>query len=255
MFNQNVKRENPEFPFDRLETFGPAYQDRYHCRVIAHRTPSEQLLGRKGILFLQQALVRSRSLFSGFVDSVNSTQVVLAYLATRAHFEVTASVAYLLWNLRKHYRGEMKRDELEGIVSRLALGSRTPMVQGAIPERTEAINVLTMIDKADQLFKAVGSDGEKIFRTCYDWLSEFCHPNMLGFIVGSDVAPKGTLVLYERPRFRKADFGTLVHHMLISCHSFFHVCDHCFSLLKKNEAIPELVKPKTGESDTTNKGV
>jgi len=83
------------------------------------------------------------------------------------------------------------------------------------------------------------------FRSSYERLSEFCHPNTLGLTIASDIIKSGgskTVVYYKVPEFRKEDFGTLINLMLMSCGFFFHVFDKCFSLLKENEEFPELIK-------------
>jgi len=243
MFSKEIKETYPLFRFDELEKYMSAYEDRYYGRVIPKKRKREELIGHKGVILLLQSLQRSRCIFTGFVDCVNRTHVLLAYLAARAHFETTGSTAYLLWHLRRFYSCEIDHTEIENILSRLALGAKTFPDKDTFPDRAEPINVLTQIDIADKLFKDAEGKNLKIFRKCYDFLSEFCHPNMLGLMVGSGVTKNRNLVLYEKPKFREEDFGTLINHMLISCNSFFYAYDKSFSLLKDHELMPDLVKP------------
>jgi hypothetical protein len=52
------------------------------------------------------------------------------------------------------------------------------------------------------------------FRSSYERLSEFCHPNTLGLTIASDIIKSGgakTVVYYKVPEFRKEDFGTFGH--------------------------------------------
>lgn len=242
MFRDDIKAQHPHFRFEELEQFGEKYDTRYYERVIPIKRKRNQLLGHKGMLFLLQTLVRSKSLFTGFVDCVNHAHVILAYLATRAHFETTGSVAYLLWHLRRYYAGEISQPEVETTLDRLALGAKDPSVKDIHSERIEAVNVLTQMGRTDALFQAVGGEDQRIFRKCYEFLSEFCHPNVLGLIAGSDVTQDKHMVLYESPQFRGDDFATLINYMLITCRSFFWSYDNCFSLLKDNEQLPDLVK-------------
>ena len=242
MFSKEVKDTYPLLRFDELENYMLAYEDRYYSRVIPKERERNELIGHKGVIFLLQSLQRSRCLFNGLIDCVNQTHVVLAYLATRAHFETTGSVAYLLWNLRRFYKSEISYREIEDVLAKLALGIKTFPDKEIPPVRIEPINVLTQIDVADKLFKDSEGMNLRIFRQCYDFLSEFCHPNMLGLMVGSDVTKDRSLVLYEKPGFREEDFGTLIYHMLISCHSFFYAYDESFSLLKDHELMPDLMK-------------
>jgi hypothetical protein len=243
MFSKEVKEKYRSFRFDELEKYGLAYETRYYSRVIPRKRERSELMGHKGVIFLLQSLQRSKCIFDGFVDCVNLTHIVLAYLAARVHFETTGSIAYLLWHLRRFYKGEIAYREIENVLSRLALGAKTFPDKDTLPEQPEPINVLTQIDFADKLFKDANGKNLKIFRQCYDFLSEFCHPNMLGLMVGSDVTENRNLILYEKHRFREEDFGTLINHMLISCNSFFYAYDKSFSLLKDHELMPDLVKP------------
>jgi len=243
MFSKEVKETYPLFRFGELEKFMTAYEDRYYAGEIPKTKKPSELLGHKGIMLLLHILQRSRAIFTGFVDCVNLTHVVLAYLAARAHFETTGSIAYLLWNLRRFYKEEINQTEIEDLFSRLMLGSRTSDVKDFIPERLEAINVLTQINTADKLFKEIGGGEEKIFLNCYDFLSEYCHPNMLGLSVGSEVTEEDHIVFYEKAKFKDEHFGVLINYMLISCRLFFHMYDKSFALLKDHEVMPDLLKP------------
>jgi len=243
MFSKEIKETYPLFRFDELEKYMSAYEGRYYAREVPKKRKPSELLGHKGVIVLLHILQRSRAIFTGFVDCVNLTHVVLSYLSARAHFETTGSIAYMLWHLRRFYKGEIKQTEIEDVFSRLVLGARTSDVKDSLPERLEAINVLTQIDTADKLFKEIGGGEGRIFRNCYDFLSEFCHPNMLGLLVGSYITEKDHLVLYEKPQFKDEDFGTLINYMLISCRSFFYMYDKSFALLKEHELMPDLVKP------------
>jgi len=242
MFSQEVKDTYPLFRFDELEKFMSSYEHRYYAGEIPKTKKPSELLGHKGVFLLLHILQRSRAIFTGFEDCVNLTHVVLAYLAARAHFETTGSIAYLLWNLRQFYMGEINQTEIEDIFLRLMLGSRTSDVKDSIPERTEAINVLTQIKTADELFKEMGGKEEGIFRNCYDFLSEYCHPNMLGLTVGSEVAEEYHTVFYEKPKFKDEHFGILINYMLISCRFFFLLYDKSFVLLKDHELMPDLLR-------------
>ena len=95
----------------------------------------------------------------------------------------------------------------------------------------------------DKLFKDDKGKNLKIFRKCYDFLSEYCHPNMPGLLVGSHVTDNFELVIYEKSMFQDADFVILINYMIISCTYFFDIYDRSFTLLKENEQIPDLIKP------------
>lgn len=241
MISREIKEKHPSFSFDELEKHISAYRDRHYSRLVSKRKKPDRLLGQNGTNFLLTSLQRSRYMFTGFIDCLNRTHRALAYLAARAHFEMTGSVAYLLRYLNQFYDGKIEYEEINAVLYKLSLGSRTFPERNARPHLPDAINVLTQIDAADSLFAEMGGERKTIFRHSYDFLSEFCHPNFLGLTIGADIK-EGTVVYYEEPEFRDEDFTTLVSYMLISCEFFFHAYDECFSLIKNNEEMPDLVK-------------
>jgi len=243
MINKEIKEMHPSINFDELERFIPEYKQRYYYRLLPKWQKYDRLIGHKGISFLLLSLQRSKSLFTGFIDCINTSNVVLAYLSTRAHFESTGSVVYLLSCLQKFYNNEINLTKIEDTLSKLATSARTLPNSDHLHKFPDPINVLTLIDTVDKLFKDDNGKNLKIFRQCYDFLSEYCHPNMPGLLVGSHVTKNFELVIYEKSVFEDADFGILINDMIISCTYFFDIYDRSFTLLKENEQIPDLVKP------------
>ena len=246
MIDKGIKEKYPSFDFNEVEKYMSCYQDRYYGRLVSKRAEPYRLLGHNGIKFLLNSLQRSRCIFTGFADCVNRTHCALAFLATRAHFETTGSVAYFLRYLRRFYDGKIKYQEIDDVLYKLSLGGRTFPEKSTHPNRPDAVNVLTQIDAADKLYAEMGGQIAKLFRDCYDFLSEFCHPNFFGSTIGADIVDRGTVVYYENPRFKHEDFGILINHMVMSCGFFFHVYDESFSLIKSNEEMPDLVKSEFG---------
>lgn len=241
MINKEIREKYPSIGFNQLEKYMLSYQERYYSRLVPNKKNPDRLLGQNGITFLLNSLQRSRYIFTGFIDCLNRAHVLLAFLATRAHFETTGSVAYFFRHLRKFYNDKISYEKVDNILRRLSLGCKTYPRKDTHPEQPYPINILTQVDAADKLFAEMGGY-IKPFRNCYDFLSEFCHPNFLGITMGSEIVERNTVVYSEKIEFKEADFGMLVNYMLMGCVFFFHIYDDCFSLIRKNEQIPKLIK-------------
>lgn len=242
VINKELKEKHPSFDFDGLEKFMTEYKTRYYRRLVWQEKRPSRLLGHNGTKFLLDCIQRSRFLFRGFVDCLNRKHCVLAYLAARAHYETTASVAYFFRNLRRLYEGEIKYAEIDNIVLRLCAGGRVFPEKSKEPSRPDAINILTQIDAVDKLGAEMGGWTGKPFRESYDLLSEFCHPNFCGLEIGFKFADLGTVDYHENPGFRDQDLEILINDMLKSCILFFMIYDKCVTLLGDNEELPKLVK-------------
>ncbi len=250
MIKEEIRKKYPSIKFHELEKYKTYYYDRYHSRLepILHRNENVESLhlGFNGIKFLLLSLQRSRLLFDGFSNALNTNQIPVAFLAVRAHYESTGSVSYFLLNLRRYYSREITFNKIDDILFRLSVGSRD------FPERDinrdsivwpDAINVLTQIEKADNLFTEMSQTNVEPFIDSYNLLSEFCHPNLLGLTIGSHVdGKKGIVVFDKEPIYEEHDYGLLINKFIISCNFFFIVYDRCFSLIKENEVMPELLK-------------
>jgi len=101
-------------------------------------------------------------------------------------------VAFFLRHLRKYYDHKIGFEEIDDVLFKLSVGCR------AFPDRSkdsrfpEAFNVLTLINGADKVFVEMGGEKEtNPFRSSYDRLSEFCHPNTLGLTIASDIIKSG----------------------------------------------------------------
>jgi len=241
MINKEIREKYPSIGFDQLEKYMLSYQERYYTSSHASKKKPDRLLGRNGITFLLNSLQRSRYIFTGFSDCLNRAHVLLAFLAARAHFETTGSVAYFFRHLRKFYDSKISYEEVDNILRKLSLGCKTYPSKDTHRKIPDPINILTQVDAADKLFAEMGGD-IKPFRNSYDFLSEFCHPNFLGITMGSEIVEKNTVVYSETLEFKETDFGMLVNYMLMGCGFFFHIYDKCFSLIRENEQIPKLIK-------------
>ena len=244
--DKEIKERYSGIPFLELEQFMSEYQARFYRQLLPKRKQPDRLFGYNGVNFLLNTLQRSRCIFVGFIDCLNRTHLALAFLAVRAHFESTGGVAFFFRHLSKFYNDEIKFEEVDNILFKLSVGCRSFPEKTTYYDRPDAFNVLTLIEGADKVFVEMGGDKEKNpFRSSYDFLSEFCHPNNLGLTIASDIVKNGvvkTVVYHEKPEINIKDFGVMVNYMLMSSGFFFHVFDKCFSLLKEKEELPDLIK-------------
>ena len=225
-----------------IKNFQKKYDKRFFKKVDCTKEKPKRLLGHNGIIFLQHSLTRSNNLYLGFNDCIKNTNRSLAFFAARAQFEVTGSVAYFLKNLEMFYSNHLSYDDLDNILYKLSLGGRVFPDKNLHQEFPEAINVLTLVDSADIIFKKYGNKNSKPFRESYDFLCEFCHPNMLGLTIGSEIIRPGVVKFNRKPDFDEGDYGVLLNLIIMSIEYFFHLYDRCFNLIKKNEDIPDFEK-------------
>lgn len=244
IINQEIKDKHPEHGknFYALENLQIEYDKRFFTRVNCMKEKPKRLLGHNGIIFLQNSLVRSNDLYLGFINCINSPNKSLSYFAVRAQFEVTGLIAYFLKNLQKFYSEQMGYKEIDDTLYKLSLGCRTFPDKNLNPEFPLAISILTLIDSADIIFKKYGGKNSKPFKESYDFLSEFCHPNMFGLTIGSEIIEDGIVEFYKKPYLNNADYGVLLNLNLMSIDYFFHLYDKSFNLINENEDIPYLEK-------------
>lgn len=241
-----TEKHRPSNGFKRLKKFRKDYKKRYFYMIINKRKRGDRLLGQNSIKFLLLSLQRSRLMFEALLDCLKHKQRAVAYLVVRAHFETTGLVSYFYKHLGRFYNNEIGYDEIDSILRGLTLAGKTFPDKKKQEERNipDAINVLTLIGAADKLFNSISKEKKNIFRDCYDFLSEFCHPNWLGLTIGSDIVDWNKCIFAKKPTFKKRDLGILVHYLCISSVFFFTIYDKCFAIVKEREVkdMPELLK-------------
>jgi len=242
IIDQKIKDEYLKFgkDFNILENLQKKYNKRFFTKINCIKGKPKRLLGHNGIIFLQNSLTRSNNLYLGFINCINNTNRSLSFFAVRAQFEVTGSIAYFLKYLQKFYSKQIDYEEIDNILFKLSLGGRVFPDKNLRPEFPQAINILTLIDSADSAFKEYDNKDSKPFRESYDFLSEFCHPNMLGLTVGSEIIERGVIKFCKMPSLNEGDYGVLLNLSIMSIEYFFHLYDKCFNLIKENEDIPYL---------------
>ncbi len=120
-------------------------------------------------------LIRSLYIRNSFVDGVNSRNIYSMQLASKALFETVGLLASILDLIEKNDPPEVFMSKLEPY----ALGNRAK--GDYMVGNVEAINVATLIEKADKYFtkfsKEIGVDFEKnFFINFYDNSSSASHP-------------------------------------------------------------------------------
>lgn len=241
---QEIKKEYSKFAkdFSTLENLEKKYNKRFFTKLVCTKEKPGRLLGHNGIIFLQHSLTRSNNLYLGFINCINNINRSLSFFAVRAQFEVTGSIAYFFKNLKKFYSKQISYEDLDNILYKLSLGGRVFPDRNLVTEFPEAINILTLIDSTDSDFKEYRGEDSKPFRESYDFLSEFCHPNLLGLTIGSEIIEEGIIKFCKRPNLNEGDYGVLLNLLIMSIEYFFHLYDKSFNLIKKNEDIPYLEK-------------
>ncbi|OGW24509.1 MAG: hypothetical protein A2X59_00760 [Nitrospirae bacterium GWC2_42_7] len=241
---KEIKKAGLNNDFNDLLKYKNKYAERFYKEIRLQKTHSDKLIGNNGIHFILKSLNRSRYLYSGFFSSLEIKNPALSFLSTRAHFEVTGSISYFLWNLKKYYKHEINVDEINNIIGILLLGGKTFPDKFKYPHRPDSLNILTQIDIADKILNEIIEGKEKIkyFRETYDFLSESCHPNFLGLIIGQEECKNGIISFKDDIRFSDKDLPELIPDMISSCELFFSVYDECFTTINKNEILPDLIK-------------
>jgi hypothetical protein len=231
---------NKKKEIEQIESMLIEHKKRYVKKVKSLPERPQRLLGQNGFHLLQLALYRSWYLVKGSVDSIMYKTPGIAFLTTRAHFEVSGMLGFFSHKLNKFYEKKMNFKELDDILKRLTFGSRNLCVE----EYEKAFNILTYIDTTDKLIKKYIESESAEFRIRYDGLSEYCHPNFNALSMGGDpykVLSHKTMIYPIPFKLSFEDFKFLGD-LLISIKTFFLFYDEIFKLLDNNEEFPIMIK-------------
>lgn len=247
MFSSETTFRYPELSdyFSRIENFDLKYKERFCSKLVSQKQKPRRLLGHNASTLLQKLLTRSIYLFEGFIRSFDDGNATIGFLAVRSHYETTGALACLLKWLQKFYNKKCTYDELDKTIYRLFLGGRV-FPDKTIPKFSHApdsINVLSLIDDVDTLYKQMGGTLDKPFRQNYEYLSEYCHPNFLGVSQGSTaIMPQGVYEFQYPPLIKSSQATELLSYLCISVSMFIDFFDKCYGLLNKQEEMPSLEK-------------
>ena len=183
-------------------------------------------------------LYRSKSLLEGSIAALNNKSILTCLLSVRAHFETTGSIGFLLKRLNSYYEGNIDFNRIDDDLLRLTLGATTI----EIPDVPKPINVLDMIDAIDHLMNKLIFGGnppdKKMFRTFYEELCDFCHPNFQGTTSGADIIHEEKAVVYLKSDYIDDRDLIFFFHIAMSSRSFLHFYATTRNLLEEKETMP-----------------
>ena len=252
MFSKSMKSKFKEFgeekKFEEIKKIYTQHQDRFIKRLEPLSRRPTRLFGQNGLNYIQMALHRSKSLIEGVMFSFKNDNILIAVLSIRAHFEVTGGVAYLLKKLENYHKKNINEKQLDDALMRLTVGSRDTGLEKYIKslkkygleEIPMPINIMSMVDAADDLYKKYSKKDKPIYRDSYDLLSEFCHPNDYGFQL-TKMLDNGTVIYYDSTVLDESHFGFL-NYFLITASSFITFYDKVYDLLEEKEELPIIVR-------------
>ena len=223
----------PPPPTEKLREFSKQYHERSCSRLRTNLSLKRLTLGHNGIMLLLCLRQRSHLLYSDLLTSLDAGLVTASYLLARAHVEVTGTCGCLLYYLRQYYQKIITFDKADEKLISLSLGGYS------LPNAPNPIRVGTQIEKADKVLQYEGDNLS--LKQIYGFLSEYCHPNFSGTRLGVELTEKLSEIIFTKNiAFKPVDLNTIVNGACISCLSLFTVYDEAFTLLEKNEEIPEL---------------
>ncbi|MDP8211770.1 MAG: hypothetical protein P9X22_00580 [Candidatus Zapsychrus exili] len=230
----------------RYKKFLREYASRHYYLIINRRIKGERLLGQRSINLLLHILQRSRYLSESLAMCFNHKHQSVAYLAVRAHFEVTGMLVYFYNKIKRFYEKDITYEEMDVVLRRLTLGGRAS-AQKLLPSFSKAISVMDFIDEADRLFNSMAKEKKDIYRDRYDYLSEFCHPNNFGLTLGCNIVGWNGRTFAKTQVLEKRDKKELIRDFNISSILFFSIYDKCFEIIKERESkdMPLLFKSFT----------
>lgn len=154
--------------------------------LTADPVKSESSIGHDCIILIQKNYFRSKMLVKSYFDGLNNQNIFSAALACRAHYELTGVLTYLLKKYEQYLEDNLSYDEFCEVIVNLSYGVRDKKSFGkATPDPVGAMSLIDSVDKFAK--KNLQRTSGLSFRSCYDLLSEFCHPNSIGNILVSEI--------------------------------------------------------------------
>ncbi len=239
MINQEIKELLTQCGIEKeMEALEGCFSD-YSSRFIHKMYPmpehTENMVGRNSLHYIQLALCRSKLLTDGIITSLNAKNGLLAMLSSRAHLEVTGALAFFLKKLKNYYNGTISFEILNEAIQRLILGTKTQELSENAPA---PVNVMTLIEAADEYLSKTKNSNIKEFMENYNYLSEYCHPDFFGITMQSRINNAGITTYSFFNHLNEQDF-TFLSSLLSSASTFFLLYDSILGLLRENERLPE----------------
>ena len=209
-------------------------------RIVSQAERPDRLFGINGVHFLLKLLERSNDLIEEALFAIERHKTLTLILTARAHFETTASAGFFLRKLEKFYQNEVDEDTLSNFIGKLSTGSRIKDAETEDVKFPDPINVLTLIDEADKKLKSMGGHPDML-RSCYDVLSEYNHPNLMGTTYKTKVnLEEGTVTFLTDAESFEKHSKSIILKLLISADLYLMFYKKAFELLQQNENMPVL---------------
>lgn len=159
---QLLERRIDTVEFGNPQTLTPEKRAAANCRLLQqallHR--AERLLASSGTMLLEN-------------------NVYGLALIARGHCETTAVLGHFCSRLESLAAGRISFDDFQWNIADAVMGAKHHQFTAA----RHPVNILTCIEKSDKyLDKYFFKEKRGMLQDCYDWLSEFSHPNFLSNI-------------------------------------------------------------------------
>lgn len=217
-----------------IKTLFKFYQDNYIQELTPASPTPKNLIGQHCIVFLQTNLLRTKMLAKGYVDSLNKQDPLSAALTVRAYFETTGALAFLLKMYNQFREGTISEEDIEKVSSSLYLGVKE---KGELIDAPDPVSIMKLIDSADHFLKKEYEVKDERFRKSYDALSEICHPNSFGYMLGYRIDE--TFTIHFKTDNEPFDFNDYqLNYFSITSSLYIDIYKVLKTKIEENEDIP-----------------
>lgn len=240
---------NTQRQLAELQGFIGEYESRFFPHFVAPaRWPRP--VPELAAFFLVNIHNRARLLLWGTIEAIRASNFLAAVLCARGHYECTGSVAFCLRLLGRLYEAKISSEEASTEMKRLLAGHRSLPWDVPGEYNVRPLQVMDGIDLVDKLVKRELPGKVAVFRENYDFLSEFCHPNMLGIQLGRPSDGMEHYYSARTPCLSDREIGLVITYSNLAHIYYLYLYERIWTLLRENEKhLPELLdqKPQADE--------
>ena len=180
---------------------------------------------------LQQALLhRAERLLAGAGSMLLENNIYGLALIVRGHYEATAVLGYVCDRLKSLKAGNISFADFALNIAYEVLGARHEQFAKA----PNPPNILTCIEKADRYLDTRFKKKCGMLRDCYNWLSDFAHPNFLSNCSAFTVDKLNCRFVFRHEGdIQESDFELMVY-LEMSAGLFIHLFDDCSQRMAEN---------------------
>lgn len=204
------------------------------------------LFGQNGIWLCQALLYRSKSLIEGSIICLNQHNILSAVMCIRSHYETTGKIAYILKRLNSYYNGNIDFETIFDNITKSFVVA-TPVKHDDVP--VTPVQVMCLIDSVDHIIIKSGKNnrppndtGDKLFRSMYDNLCNYCHPNLNSNALGYSLEGENLIFYKTDPMNNTPHFKVIFNCLNISSMCFLMIYEDTVNLLKRKETMPIIHK-------------